>query len=126
MVNSSHDTGMQWLDGLLKSIFTSKESKEDATIRKEPSKLIIQSCQQIVDGLVQALMRLEEDNDSKKLLGCVSTMNLFAKVRPQLLVQHAITIEPYLNIKSNSSEIAKFISVIAEILEQVIIFFFFK
>lgn len=111
---------MQWLDGLLRSIFQSKESKDDATVRKEVSKTIVQACQQIVDGLVDALMTLEEQNDSQKLLGCVTTLNVFAKIQPKLLVTHAITLEPYLSVKSNNlKEIAKFISVVAEILEQV-------
>lgn len=64
-------------------------------------------------------MKLEEENLPNKLLGCATTLNLFAKIRPQLLVQHAYTLEPYLNIKCSSVQIARFISVVAEILEQV-------
>lgn len=88
-------------------------------MRKEPTKQVLLSCQQIVDGLVQALMKLEEENLPGKLLGCATTLNLFAKIRPHLIVHHAYTLEPYLNIKCSSTQIARFISVVAEILEQV-------
>ncbi|XP_055682843.1 nipped-B protein isoform X1 [Lutzomyia longipalpis] len=111
----------QWLDGLLRSIFKPKENKEDTTkTPKEPPKQIVTACEQIADGLVDAIMKLE-GTDSRKLLGCITTVHLFAKIRPQLLVKHAITLEPYLNIKcNNSNNMVKFMSCVAEILEHVV------
>ena len=105
-------------------IFTPKEEK-DVTERnpnapkKEPPKEVLKACQQLADGLVNAIIVLE-GSDNKKVLSCITTLNLLAKVRPILLVKHAITLEPYLNIKGNIHHIVKFISFVAEILEQVV------
>lgn len=101
-------------------IFKPKENKEDSTkIVKEPPRMIVWSCEQIVNGLVDAIVRLE-GGDTKKLLGCITTLHLFAKIRPQLIVRHAITLEPYLNVKCNSNYIVRFMSCVAEILENVV------
>lgn len=72
-----------------------------------------------MNGLVNATMTLEGSEKTSKLVGCITALHLFAKVRPQLLVNHAETLAPYLNIKTSSSSMVQFISSIAEILEQV-------
>lgn len=77
------------------------------------------SCEQICNGLVDAIVRLE-GTENKKLLGCVTTLHLFAKIRPQLIVRHAITLEPYLNVKCNLNYMVRFLSCVAEILENVV------
>ena len=38
-----------------------------------------------------------------RLIACLSTLYLFCKIKPELLVNHTITIHPYLNIKCNVS-----------------------
>lgn len=146
VVSMAHDTGLQWLDGLLTSvsdwqvnwydffvrnlirmrilqIFTPKEEKDiDRSAnapKKEPPKEVVKACQQIADGLVNEIIKFEA-SDSKKVLSCVTTLHLLAKVRPTLLVKHGITLEPYLNIKCNSQNGLKFISCVAEILEEVV------
>jgi cohesin loading factor subunit SCC2 len=63
-------------------------------------------------------MDLEKTNGSR-LVGCVTALHSFAQIRPQLLVEHAISLEPYLNIKCSSNEQIKFMSLLAEILEHV-------
>lgn len=63
-------------------------------------------------------MELEKTNGTR-LVGCVTALHSFAQIRPQLLVEHAISLEPYLNIKASSNEQIKFISSLAEILEHV-------
>lgn len=75
----------------------------------------MKACQQLADGLVDEILKLEAF-DSKKLLSCATTLRLLAKVRPTLLINHGITLEPYLKSKSDR----KFISCIADILEQVV------
>ncbi|XP_037812492.1 nipped-B protein-like [Lucilia sericata] len=85
----------------------------------EPPQEIVLACQQLADGLVERLIELE-DTDNERMLGCITTLHLLAKVRPQLLVRHAITIEPYLNIKCHPSTAPKFICAVAEILEKVV------
>ncbi|XP_068142323.1 nipped-B protein isoform X2 [Drosophila tropicalis] len=127
VVNTAHDTGTTWLEGLLMSIFKPKESvlKPDGSVQDpikkntEPPAEIVLACQQLADGLVDRLIELE-DTDNVRMLGCITTLHLLAKVRPQLLVRHAITIEPYLNIKCHSGTAAKFICAVADILEKVV------
>uniref|UniRef100_A0A182MZ11 Nipped-B protein n=1 Tax=Anopheles dirus TaxID=7168 RepID=A0A182MZ11_9DIPT len=119
VVCSSHETGTQGFDALLKTIFEPKESKEDSKLKKEIPKTLIKACQQIVDGLVEATMRLE-GAENTRLVGCITALHLFAKIQPQLLVNHAISLEPYLNMRCQNQIISKFISSIAEILEQVV------
>ncbi|XP_073824751.1 nipped-B cohesin loading factor isoform X2 [Musca autumnalis] len=127
VVNTAHDTGTSWLEGLLNSIFQPKENmlKSDGSsqdvIKKntEPPPEIILACQQLADGLVDRLIELE-DTDNERMLGCITTLHLLAKVRPQLLVRHAMTIEPYLNIKCHPSTAPKFICAVADILEKVV------
>lgn len=41
---------------------------------------------------------------SQRILACLSTLHLFAKIRPQLLVNHALTLQPYLSLKCQVSE----------------------
>ncbi|KAL9926619.1 nipped-B cohesin loading factor isoform 2-T4 [Glossina fuscipes fuscipes] len=127
VVNTAHDTGTTWLEGLLNSIFQPKENmlKTDGNtqdpVKKntEPPQEIVLACQQLADGLVDRLIELE-DTDNERMLGCITTLHLLAKVRPQLLVRHAMTIEPYLNIKCHPSTAPKFICAVADILEKVV------
>lgn len=103
-------------------IFEPKENKEDTKAKKEIPVAIIKACQQIVDGLVNATMSLEGSEKQARLVGCITALHLFAKVRPQLLVNHAETLAPYLNVKTSTLSMVQFISSIAEILEQVCFF----
>lgn len=64
------------------------------------------------------MMELEKTN-SDRLIGCVTAIHSFAQIRPHLLVEHAMSLEPYLNIKCMTNEQAKFMGFLAEILEQV-------
>ncbi|KAH8408181.1 hypothetical protein KR222_006608, partial [Zaprionus bogoriensis] len=127
VVNTAHDTGTTWLEGLLMSIFKPKENmlkldgsaQEPVKKNTEPPQEIVLACQQLADGLVDRLIELE-DTDNARMLGCITTLHLLAKVRPQLLIRHAMTIEPYLNIKCHSASAAKFICAVADILEKVV------
>lgn len=119
VVSMAHDTGLQWLDGLLTSIFKPKEDKIlDRTAnapKKEPPKEVVKSCQQLADGLVDEILKLEA-SDSKKLLSCATTLRLLSKVQPTLLINHGITLEPYLHSRNDW----QFIRCIADILEQIV------
>ncbi|XP_039148233.1 nipped-B protein isoform X3 [Drosophila simulans] len=127
VVNTAHDTGTTWLEGLLMSIFKPRDNmlRSEGCVQEvikrntEPPMDIVIACQQLADGLVDRLIELE-DTDNSRMLGCITTLHLLAKVRPQLLVKHAITIEPYLNIKCHSATAAKFICAVADILEKVV------
>jgi len=75
------------------------------------------ACSQIVDCLIENVLNLEEcssGGSSQRLVACLTSLYLFAKIRPQLLVKHAITLQPYLSLKCQVSiieiEVRKHIS----------------
>lgn len=82
------------------------------------------SCKQIVDCLIENVLSLEEKNDnsgsSHRLVACLTTLYLFAKIRPQLLINHAITLQPYLSLKCQSNGDIQIISSVAKMLELVV------
>ena len=106
VVVSCRETGLEWFEQLLQTLFTPKEDKTDATkIVKEPPKQLVLACQQIVDCLVETVLKSEERSQdggagqSHRIVACLTTTFLFAKIRPQLLIHHVQTLQPYLNIK---------------------------
>ena len=108
------ETGLEWFEQLLDTLFKPKEDKDDATKKNtEASPMLVLACQQIVDCLVESVLRMEESTSeepsadpssdpmaavtgkpagsisaSKRLVACLTTLYLFAKIRPQLLVEH--------------------------------------
>lgn len=88
--------------------------------KPEPPKEVIQACQQIADGLVNEIIRLGTSNPTGRLFGCITTLHLLSKARPQLLINHATSLEPYLHETGKSQAMVKFICCIAEILELVV------
>ena len=108
-------------DGLVTAVpcppqlFKPKEDKEDSTkVVFEPPKSLLTASRQIVDCLVQHILRIEESGlqdraadtgaavsrgSSQRLVACLNTLYMFARIRPQLLVPHAITLQPYLAVK---------------------------
>lgn len=107
-------------------LFKPKEDKDDSTkIQTEPPKALLLACRQIVDCLIENVLRLEEthnDNSgsSQRLVACLTTLYLFAKIRPQLLVKHASTLQPYLSLKCQSNGDIQIISNVARMLELVV------
>jgi cohesin loading factor subunit SCC2 len=125
VVASSKDIGLEWFEQLLLSLFKPKEDKDDSTkVQTEPPKALLLACRQIVDCLIENVLRLEETNDgtgsSQRLVACLTTLYLFAKIRPQLLVKHASTLQPYLGLKCQSSGDIQIISSVARMLELVV------
>lgn len=102
-------------------LFKPKEDKDDSTkVQVEPPKALLTACKQIVDCLIENVLRLEETSinskegtgnggtgggSSQRLVACLTTLFLFAKIRPKLLVNHAITLQPYLSLKCQVSTI---------------------
>lgn len=82
------------------------------------------ACEQIVNCLIENVLRLEETTDnnisSQRLVSCLTTLYLFAKIRPQLLVKHASTLQPYLSLKCQSNGDIQIISSVAKMLELVV------
>lgn len=110
---------------ILLQLFKPKEDKDDSTkLQVEPPKALLLSCKQIVDCLIENVLSLEETTDSsgssQRLVACLTTLCLFAKIRPQLLINHAITLQPYLSLKCQTSGDIQIISSVAKILELVV------
>ncbi|KAI8434987.1 hypothetical protein MSG28_003433 [Choristoneura fumiferana] len=126
VVISSRDMGLEWFQQLLQSLFKPKEDKDDSTkIIYQPPKSLLLACQQIVDCLIENLLQLEENSvdgsgSSQRILACLSTLHLFAKIRPQLLVNHALTLQPYLSLKCQNQYEQQITSTVAMTLELVV------
>lgn len=106
-------------------LYKPKEDKDDSTkINTEPPKALLTACRQIVDCLIENILRLEENSAhsgaSERLLACVTTLQSFAKIRPQLLIKHASTLQPYLGLKCHTEGDVKIISCVARMLELVV------
>lgn len=90
----------------------------------EPPKALLLACRQIVDCLIENVLSLEESTEnsgsSQRLVACLTTLHLFAKIRPQLLVKHASTLQPYLGLKCQSLGDIQIISSVARMLELVV------
>ncbi|XP_072750349.1 nipped-B protein [Anoplolepis gracilipes] len=132
VVAASKDMGLEWFEQLLVSLFKPKEDKEDSTkMQADPPRTLLTACKQIVDCLIENVLRLEETNlgdseklgkkgSSQRLVACLTTLYLFAKIRPRLLVNHAITLQPYLSLKCQTQGDYQIISSVAHTLELVV------
>ncbi len=67
VVAACKDTGLDWLEQLLQQMFRPKDDKDDTPAKGnvEPSKALLTACQQIVDCLVENILRLEEASLSR-------------------------------------------------------------
>lgn len=132
VVAASKDMGLEWFEQLLVSLFKPKEDKDDSTkMQADPPRTLLTACKQIVDCLIENVLRLEETNlgdseksgkkgSSQRLVACLTTIYLFAKIRPRLLVNHAITLQPYLSLKCQTQGDYQIISSVAHTLELVV------
>ncbi|XP_044741697.1 nipped-B-like protein A [Chrysoperla carnea] len=129
VVASSKDMGMEWFEMLLISLFKPREDKDDSTkVVSEPPKSLLTACRQIVDCLIENVLRLEEGGQGQeggqagveRLVACLITLYLFAKIRPQLLVKHASTLQPYLSYKCQTKLDHQIVSYVAQTLELVV------
>ncbi|KAJ8040860.1 Nipped-B-like protein [Holothuria leucospilota] len=121
VVAASKDTGYDWLEQLLTNLL---KSEEDAS-----SKPVQKACVQITDCLVEHVLRLEtqaaESTDeasasSRRLVSCLQTLFLFSKVKPELMVTHATTLQPYLSTKCSTPGDLLVVYNTARILELVV------
>jgi len=128
VVASCEKIGLDFFEQLLLSLFKPKDDKEDVrekVVNPEPPKAVVTASRQIVNCLVEHVLRLEEgagtgaiqpattgngqqlqtqqSSSSQRFVACVATLYLFAKIRPQLLVNHAITLEGYLSMRCQVS-----------------------
>ncbi|ELU12686.1 hypothetical protein CAPTEDRAFT_160616 [Capitella teleta] len=115
VVAACRETGYDWFEQLLDNLL----KKEEDTAAKP----VETACGLIVDCLVDNVLKLDAvsaaDNQQRnyRLLACFSTLFLFCKVKPTLLVPHATTIHPYLNIKCSGQTELTVLHNVARILE---------
>uniref|UniRef100_A0A3P8YZA4 Nipped-B protein n=1 Tax=Esox lucius TaxID=8010 RepID=A0A3P8YZA4_ESOLU len=118
VVAACKDTGYDWFEQLLQNLL---KSEEDAAYK--PAK---KACVQLVDNLVEHILKYEEslaENkgvNSTRLVSCITTLFLFSKIRAQLMVKHAMTMQPYLTTKCNNASDFMVICNVAKMLELVI------
>uniref|UniRef100_A0AAY4CG10 Nipped-B protein n=1 Tax=Denticeps clupeoides TaxID=299321 RepID=A0AAY4CG10_9TELE len=93
VVAACRDSGYDWFEQLLQNVVTS----------------------------VILLTPVEHKNvNSTRLVACITTLYLFSKIRAQLMVKHAMTMQPYLTTKCNSQNDFMVICNVAKILELVV------
>lgn len=59
----------------------------------------------VLKGLKGIFLLIVESKgvNSTRLVACITTLYLFSKIRAQLMVKHAMTMQPYLTTKCNVS-----------------------
>ncbi|TRY98298.1 hypothetical protein DNTS_032801 [Danionella cerebrum] len=73
------------------------------------------------DWFEQLLQNVKHKSvNSTRLVACITTLYLFSKIRPQLMVKHAMTMQPYLTTKCSSQSDFMVICNVAKILELVV------
>ncbi|XP_066843203.1 nipped-B-like protein [Anser cygnoides] len=120
VVAACRDTGYDWFEQLLQNLLKSEEDASYKPVKK--------ACTQLVDNLVEHIIKYEEslsDSDNKgvnsgRLVACITTLYLFSKIRPQLMVKHAMTMQPYLTTKCSTQNDFMVICNVAKILELVV------
>ncbi|XP_015703956.1 nipped-B-like protein isoform X3 [Coturnix japonica] len=120
VVAACRDTGYDWFEQLLQNLLKSEEDASYKPVKK--------ACTQLVDNLVEHILKYEEslsDSDNKgvnsgRLVACITTLFLFSKIRPQLMVKHAMTMQPYLATKCSTQNDFMVICNVAKILELVV------
>ncbi|XP_075123769.1 nipped-B-like protein isoform X2 [Leptodactylus fuscus] len=120
VVAACRDTGYDWFEQLLQNLLKSEEDASYKPVKK--------ACTQLVDNLVEHILKYEEsmaDSDNRgvnsgRLVACITTLFLFSKIRPQLMVKHAMTMQPYLTTKCSTQNDFMVICNVAKILELVV------
>uniref|UniRef100_A0A3P9IZF3 Nipped-B protein n=1 Tax=Oryzias latipes TaxID=8090 RepID=A0A3P9IZF3_ORYLA len=120
VVLACKDSGYDWFEQLLQNLLKSEENASYKPAKK--------ACVQLVDNLVEHILKYDEcladceekGINSSRLVSCITTLLLFTKIRPQLMIKHAMTIQPYLTTKCNSQNVFMVICNVAKILELVV------
>uniref|UniRef100_A0A8C1VHL0 Nipped-B protein n=1 Tax=Cyprinus carpio TaxID=7962 RepID=A0A8C1VHL0_CYPCA len=113
VVAACRDSGYDWFEQLLQNLLKSEEDASYKPARK--------ACAQLVDSLVDHILKYEESlSGMSRLVACITTLYLFSKIRPQLMVKHAMTMQPYLTTKCNTQSDFMVICNVAKILELVV------
>ncbi|CAH8872943.1 unnamed protein product [Trichobilharzia szidati] len=111
VVGACKDTGYEWFEQFLRTLLKKEEAEKVKPVEK--------ACKQIADCLVQNIMRLEEisSQSNQRLVACLATLHLLTKIRPELMVQYTMVLQPYLSIRCNNVSDAQVLHYVARILE---------
>lgn len=112
VVSLCKDTGFDWLESLLHNLLDPDNQACKSTT--------ICACQQLIDCLFHRLLKPELKSDTNTVVSCLITLYLFCKSYPKLLIPHAMTLQPYLSSKVNSSTDSLIMQHVSKILELVV------
>nr|XP_020474285.1 nipped-B-like protein A [Monopterus albus] len=120
VVSACKDSGYDWFEQLLQNLLKAEEQASYKPTKK--------ACVQLVDKLVEHILKYEESLadcedkgvNSGRSVACITTLYLFSKIRAQLMVKHAMTMQPYLTTKCNTQNDFMVICNVAKILELVV------
>uniref|UniRef100_UPI00358E56D1 nipped-B-like protein isoform X3 n=1 Tax=Myxine glutinosa TaxID=7769 RepID=UPI00358E56D1 len=116
VVSACKDTGFDWFEQLLQNLLKLEEDSTSRPVRK--------ACSQIINCLVDSMLKYDEGLDSlgssARLVSCLTTLHLFSKLLPRLIVPHALTLQPYLSTKCSTQGDFLVICSVARILELVV------
>ena len=102
MVEAGHDTGLEWFEQRLQTLLGPKEDKDDATkVNKESNRQRVLAGQQIVDCLIERVIKSEETMTREmdatagsfhRTEARLTTTLQSVKMRLQMLVKHLQTL----------------------------------
>uniref|UniRef100_A0A1A8PFT7 Nipped-B protein n=1 Tax=Nothobranchius rachovii TaxID=451742 RepID=A0A1A8PFT7_9TELE len=120
VVLACRDSGYDWFEQLLQNLLKSEENASYKPTKK--------ACVQLVDNLVEHILKYEESIadcedkgvNSSRLVACITTLYLITKIRSQFMVKHTMTLQPYLTNRCITQNDVMVICNVAKILELVI------
>lgn len=121
-VAKCHDSALECLENLIRHMIKSKDLNPYTDV-------VINSIKVILTNLSESILKFEDQliNISKneeqtgiKVVACFSTLLVFSKCFPQLLVDYARQLRPYLGMKCSSKIDAAILRTVPCILEQVL------
>jgi len=126
--------GTEWLNQLLTNLLTSPndpnakllKQEEDVVKHQSAEKIaqVTQASAQIVDCLIRDILcsndQDQRNNDKSKMLSAMTTIWLFGKVCPKLLIDHITTIQSYLTMRCNTPLDIMIMVKVVQIIENVL------
>ncbi|CAF5098239.1 unnamed protein product, partial [Rotaria magnacalcarata] len=111
-----------WLENLVKEFLhtNDKQSIDDKKKVREQRKDVLKAIQDIVDELVESILKIESANDqvsSNKMVATFIALYALGKAKPENVLPHVSTIVEYLNIKCTSYNDNIIVQYVAKILE---------
>ncbi|CAF3774513.1 unnamed protein product [Rotaria socialis] len=111
-----------WLENLVKEFLhtNDKQSIDDKKKVREQRKDVLKAIQDIIDELVESILKIESANDqvsSNKMVATFIALYALGKAKPEYVLPHVSTIVEYLNIKCTSYNDNIIVQYVAKILE---------